>query len=121
MQQSVIACSEAFLLSLLHDHFTARIKTWEKQGWDAHPKGIAVPDCIRNATEEANAALEVIELFRKEGLKEGGGKKEHAPRMKKTKTSKKRRYEEDSDYCEWHVSGTKQTTGITPPAPSTSF
>lgn len=121
MQQTVIACSEAVLLSLLHDHFTARIKAWEKQGWDSHQKGIAVPDCIRNATEEAQAALEVIELFRKEGMKEGGGKKEHVPRMRKTKTSKKRRHEEDSDYCECHVSGTKQTTGITPPAPSTSF
>lgn len=88
MQQTVIACSEAFLLSLLHDHFTARIKTWEKQGWDAHPKGIAVPDCIRNATEEANAALEVIELFRKEGMKEGGGK-EHAAEDEEDKDKQK--------------------------------
>ena len=90
MQQTVIACSEAFLLSLLHDHFTARIKTWEKQGWDAHPKGIAVPDCIRNATEEANAALEVIELFRKEGMKEGARAEDEEDKGKQKETPRGR-------------------------------
>lgn len=104
MQQAVIACSEALLISLLHDHFTARIKTFEKQGLDSHGKGVAIPDCIRNVGEDAHSALEVVERFRQDVVKRDGGKKEHAPRMKKTKvkekSSSKRRHEDDSDYCE---------------------
>ena len=125
VQQAIIACSETLLISLLHEHFTMRIKALEKQGWDSHRKGIAIPDCIQHATADAHAALEMIELFRQDVVKEDGGKKERAPRMKKTKgkerASSKRRHEDDSDYCECHVSANKQTTGTTPPAPLTSF